>query len=417
MGKLEILIFSDCYIYGGSEKLMAFLLKNEILNRNFILKFSYRKHNEYDAGLHNENLLNREGNYPLILLSNETLFHQINYFSTPSLSKRLLKSPFFLLEKLGIYFIWNLITLIILLLRTKPDLIHINNGGYPAAKSCNILVAANFFTIKTKVIYQVNNQARECRGYFERIYDNFIKKNVNIFINASLKTKEQLVLKRNFDPEKIIVVNNCVALPEVKVCKSQIYKSLNISESSFLIVQVAFLTERKGQRYLIDALAQLFDKQLLSKENVYCAFVGNGEDEEFLKNYIIKLGLESNVFLLGYRYNSEDFIVASDLFVLPSIKDEDMPLVLLSALGYGKPIIATDIAGISQVIETNINGVLIKNDLNELTHNLGSEILRLYNDKNLRNQIGVNAKKKYYNYSPDSYGRELEIIYRSVYAI
>ena len=194
MGKLEILIFSDCYIYGGSEKLMAFLLKNEILNRNFILKFSYRKHNEYDAGLHNENLLNREGNYPLILLSNETLFHQINYFSTPSLSKRLLKSPFFLLEKLGIYFIWNLITLIILLLRTKPDLIHINNGGYPAAKSCNILVAANFFTIKTKVIYQVNNQARECRGYFERIYDNFIKKNVNIFINASLKTKEQLVL-------------------------------------------------------------------------------------------------------------------------------------------------------------------------------------------------------------------------------
>ena len=35
MGKQKILIFSDCYIYGGSEKLMAFLLKNEMLNENF----------------------------------------------------------------------------------------------------------------------------------------------------------------------------------------------------------------------------------------------------------------------------------------------------------------------------------------------------------------------------------------------
>ena len=136
MRKQKILIFSDCYIYGGSEKLMAFLLKNEILNKNFILQYSYRKHKGYDAGLKNEGLLNRKGNYPLILLSNETLFHQINDFSTFLLFKRLMKVPFFLLEKLGIYFTWNLLGLMNLLLRTKPDLIHINNGGYPAAKSC-----------------------------------------------------------------------------------------------------------------------------------------------------------------------------------------------------------------------------------------------------------------------------------------
>jgi glycosyltransferase involved in cell wall biosynthesis len=301
-------------------------------------------------------------------------------------------------------------------MKTKPDLIHINNGGYPGAKSCNILVVANFLTIKAKVIYQVNNQARECSGCFERIYDKFIHQNVNCFINASHKAKQQLVEKRNFDSSKIMVVNNCVPLPEVKINRDQIFKELNISQDSFLIVEVAFLSERKGQRYLIDALSALYKKQLLSKEKVYCAFVGNGEDEAFLKKYIDELGLNTNVFLLGYRNNSEDFISASDLFVLPSIRDEDMPLVLLTALGYGKPIIATDFAGISQVIGTNVNGVLIQNEIEMFSDNLANEIYRLYNDVSFRAGLGVNAKKSYKYYSPKTYGIKLKQIYEQIYS-
>lgn len=416
MKKQKILIFSDCYIYGGSEKLMAFLLKNEILNKSFILQYSYRKHKGYDTGLDNENLLNREGNYPLILLSNDTLFHQINQRSIPILLKKFLKVPFFLVEKLGIYFIWNLLGLMNLLVKTKPNLIHINNGGYPAAKTCNVLVVANFLTGKAKVIYQVNNQARECKGYFERIYDKFINKNVNYFINASHKAKQQLIEKRKFDSNKIMVVNNSVPLPKVKLNREQIFEELNISSDSFLIVEVAFLSERKGQRYLIDALSALYEKQLLSKEKVFCAFVGDGEQEIFLKNYIKDLGLSSNVFILGYKKNSEDYISASDLFVLPSIRDEDMPLVLLSALGYGKPIIATDFAGISQAIEPNANGILIQNDLETFTDNLANEIYRLYNDEDLRIGLGINAQKSYINYSPEMYGLKLKQIYEQIYA-
>jgi len=65
MGKHKILIFSDCYIYGGSEKLMAFLLKNEILNENFIFLYGYRKYKGYEIGLKNEGLLGRNGNTKL----------------------------------------------------------------------------------------------------------------------------------------------------------------------------------------------------------------------------------------------------------------------------------------------------------------------------------------------------------------
>jgi glycosyltransferase involved in cell wall biosynthesis len=416
MTKQKILIFSDCYIYGGSEKLMAFLLKNEILNKSFTLLYGYRKHFEYERGLVNEELLERQNNYPLFLLSNETLFHQINTIKTVSFIKKLIKVPFFLLEKIKIYFLWNLLVFIFFLRKTKPNLIHINNGGYPGAKSCNILVVANYLTIKVKIIYQVNNQASESRSDFERMYDRFIDKNVNCFINASHKAKQRLVENRKFDSDKILVVNNCVPLPELKFNREQICAELNIPLTSFLIIEVAFLSERKGQRYLIDALSNLYKKELLTKEKVFCAFIGNGEDEEFLKKHIDQLGLNSNIFLLGYRNNSEDFIAASDLFVLPSIRDEDMPLVLLSALGYGKSIIATNFAGISQVIESNWNGVLIENDLETLTDNLSNEICRLYNDEALRTEFGINAQKTYVNYSPEVYGQKLKGIYKLIYA-
>jgi glycosyltransferase involved in cell wall biosynthesis len=99
---------------------------------------------------------------------------------------------------------------------------------------------------------------------------------------------------------------------------------------------------------------------------------------------------------------------------LPSIKDEDMPLVLLSALGYGKSIIATDFAGISQVIRTNENGVLIKNDLDSFTCNLSSEVYRLYKDEDLRRTLAGNAKKAYVNYSPEMYGQKLKNIYERI---
>ncbi|WP_281231869.1 glycosyltransferase family 4 protein [Flavobacterium gelatinilyticum] len=414
MKKLKVLIFSDCYIYGGSEKLVSFLLKNEILKNNFCLLYGYRKHKEYEIGLRNERILDRNGNYSLILLSNESLFHKINLTSLPTFLKNSLKIPFYFLERFRIYFLWNLVVLIFLLLRTKPDVIHINNGGYPAAKSCNILVWANFLSLRRKIIYQVNNQARDRENFLEKFYDKFINRNVSYFINASNKAKEELIKKRNFDENKILVVNNCVPLPEVNCNREQILKDLNIPNDSFLIVEVAFLSERKGQRFLISALADLYQKKLLPKDKVYCVFIGNGEDEALLKRNIEELRLESNVFLLGYKNNSEDFISASDLFVLPSIRDEDMPLVVLSALGYGKPILSTNFAGIAQVIESNFNGVLIENDKNTFIESLANEILRLFSDQELRLYLGNNAKKSYINYSPESYGQKLKNIYEQI---
>ena len=412
----KILVFSDCYIYGGSEKLMGFLLKNEIISDEFTLLFAYRKHKDYELGLLNDGLLDRKNNFPLLLLSNETLFHKINDLVLPKFFRSIFKVPLIILEKVKVYSIWNLLIFVLLLIKTKPGLIHINNGGYPGAKSCNVLVVANYLTIKAKIVYQVNNQAQRNENWFSQIIDRFVHKNVSYFINASLKAKEQLVIQRKFDSDKILVVDNCVPLAKLKRSRSQICDELKIPESSFVITQVGFLSERKGQRYLIEAVKFLLEHYSILKDKLFLLLVGNGENEDLLRNLVNEFGLNKNVFLLGYRNDSDDFISAADVFVLPSISNEDMPLVLLTALGHGKPIIATDLAGISQVLQSGKNGILIKNNLDTLVNDLVLQIYTLYNDERLRKELSANAKLSYRRYTPENYGLRLKEIYESVFA-
>lgn len=416
MGNKKILVFSDCYLYGGSEKLMGFLLKNEIIIASTTLLFAYRKHKDYEKGLRNDNLLDRDNNYPLVLLSNETLYHKINDLAIPKFFRTIFKVPFYGLEKLNLYSVWNLVAFIILLIKTKPDIIHINNGGYPGAKSCNILVLANYLTIKAKIIYQVNNQAQKNENFISYYFDRFVYENVSYFINASIEAKEQLVVQRNFNEKKILVVDNCVPLVQLKRNRSQICEELKIPEDSFIITQVGFLSDRKGQKFLIGAVKSLINQHPKLHEQLFLLLVGNGENEAILQKIIQESGLNKNVFLLGYRNDSEDFIAAADVFVLPSISNEDMPLVLLTALGQGKPIIATDFAGISQVIQSGKNGILIKNNIVTLVDDLVLQIYSIYIDTDLREELSDQAKISYKKYTPENHGLRLKEIYESVYA-
>jgi glycosyltransferase involved in cell wall biosynthesis len=416
MGNKKILVFSDCYIYGGSEKLMGFLLKNEIISDAYTLLFAYRKHKDYELGLLNDGLLDRKNNFPLLLLSNETLFHKIDDLALPKFFRSLFKVPLLILEKARFYSMWNLLIFILLLIKTKPGLIHVNNGGYPGAKSCNVLVFANYLTLKAKIIYQVNNQAQKNENWLSYPVDRFVHKNVSYFINASLKAKEQLVVQRKFNSDKILVVDNCVPLAKLKRSRSQICDELKIPGDSFVITQVGFLSERKGQRFLIEAVKTLMDQHSILRDKLFLLLVGNGENEDLLRNLVNEFRLDKNVFLLGYRNDSDDFIAAADLFVLPSISNEDMPLVLLTALGQGKPIIATDFAGISQVLQSGKNGILIKKDLETLVADLVLQIYTMYSNESLRNELSANAKLSYRKYTPENYGLRLKEIYESVHA-
>ncbi|WP_423147459.1 glycosyltransferase family 4 protein [Rubrolithibacter danxiaensis] len=415
MNRKKILVFSDCYIYGGSERLISFLIKNEIIKAHFEVYFSYRAHSSYNIGMKDDyRNVSKQLIFPLMLLSNETLFFKINCLQLPFLVKAVMKLPFYILQKFQIYTLWNAVILFLLLKKVKPDIVHVNNGGYPAAKNCNLLVWINKIFHEATVIYQVNNQAQKRKAVWDVFFDRKIVSYVDKFITASFLAKNSLITNRKFDSEKIVVFNNCVEPSTVKRSRAEVLKDLQLSKSKFLIVQVAFLTKRKGQAYLIEAIDQLVKERKDIEDTIQVLLIGDGEDEKKLKDIVTTKGLEKIFSFLGYRTDSPDYISACNIFVLPSISHEDMPLVILTALQLGKPIIASDFAGIAQAIQSGENGILVNCETKNLSRNLAESIKRLYDDPDFCTKLSNAAKDSFQNYTPEKYGRSLVKLYQEV---
>ncbi len=114
-----------------------------------------------------------------------------------------------------------------------------------------------------------------------------------------------------------------------------------IRGSTVRLVTVGELTKNKGQRYAIEAVAELREHGI---DAIY-VIVGEGEDSELLQSLSKKLGVEDRVFFAGSIPNAAQNLAGFDVFVLPSIK-EGTPYVLLEAARVGIPIVATDVVDV-----------------------------------------------------------------------
>ncbi|MCS6294539.1 MAG: glycosyltransferase [Nitrospira sp.] len=122
-----------------------------------------------------------------------------------------------------------------------------------------------------------------------------------------------------------------------------------------LLVTVARLTQPKGHCDLIEALALLRNQW----PQLQCVCVGDGELRQPLEKLAAARGLSSMCRFVGSRDDVMDFYAAADVVVLPS-HSEGFPFVILEALAMGKPVIATSVNGVPEVIEHMKTGLLVK---------------------------------------------------------
>ena len=117
---------------------------------------------------------------------------------------------------------------------------------------------------------------------------------------------------------------------------------------------VARLNAQKGLPLLLDAAARIADTH-----DFVIDVIGDGEGRAGLEEQIVRLGLSEHVRLLGWRSSDEvrDALSASRAMVLPSFA-EGLPVVLMEALALGRPVIATSIAGIPELVD-HANGWLV----------------------------------------------------------
>jgi len=161
-----------------------------------------------------------------------------------------------------------------------------------------------------------------------------------------------------------------------------------------IILFMSHITQQKGLHLLLYVLPSL-----ITRENDVSLFVvGGGDFLDDAKKMAFQLGINNRVIFTG-MVDTEllpDYINASDIFVLPTLRKEGLPLSILEAMACKIPVITTNIGGNPSVVKNGVNGILIPpGNINELEKNL----ILLLRDKNLSDQLAENgyhiAKQKF----------------------
>lgn len=129
-------------------------------------------------------------------------------------------------------------------------------------------------------------------------------------------------------------------------------KEFNIPSDAIKILSVGELIPRKNHEVIIRALENL------KEYNVFYFIAGDGELKQYLQKLIDNLGLNSKVFLLGYRTDISALCNSVDIFALPSVH-EGLSVALMEAMGCGKPVIASKIRGNIDLIDEEKGGYLV----------------------------------------------------------
>ena len=295
----------------------------------------------------------------------------------------------------------------------NPDIIHINNGGYPAATSCYAAVkAAGSCGIK-HVIYMVNNMAMDYSHplrWFDRGLDSVVKKTVSYFITGSNNAGKRLEEAIAVPIEKRRVIRNGITPRKATMTTSSFKKLYNIPEGKLVFSEIANLEERKGHRVLLQAIKRLRERG--EAGNVHYVLEGTGPLKTEIEAYIQDNQLNDIVSLIQVKA-IYDLYQATDVLILPSIHTEDFPNTIIEAMGQGIPAIGTRIAGIPEQIIDHQNGLLIDpSDVDQLA----AAIKEMADNNDLRESSSRNAKEAFENnYTAEISVRNYCKLYESLY--
>lgn len=194
---------------------------------------------------------------------------------------------------------------------------------------------------------------------------------------ANSEGLKELALKTSHD-QKISVIHNGIDISEFKPDLTKADKN-----KEFSIICVSRLIERKGIRFLIEAIGKLKDR------DIKLTLVGEGNQEKELKELAVNLGISDRVDFKGYMNHDSiaELYKNSDVFVLPSL-NEGMSNALLEAMASGLPVIVTDTGGTAELVDGN--GVIVPmGDLEAIVEAISG----LFNNPEMCQQMSIKSRR------------------------
>jgi glycosyltransferase involved in cell wall biosynthesis len=228
------------------------------------------------------------------------------------------------------------------------------------------------------------------RSMVHRIFGSIIKATSKKVIAVSDAVYQNWL--PSIGAEKLVRIYNGIPIETSSSIHSTIREELNLASNELLIGMIGRLNLHKGQFYFLDIA-----KELIKKNNdlklvlAGDAFSGYEYLYEKLENSIKNAGLEKHVFYLGYRTDISQIMKGLDIFVLPSIKPDPFPTVVLEAMSLEVPVVATAQGGALEQVLDGVTGIHIPIDNPSLS---AQKMEPLLLDAALRKSYGKKGKER-----------------------
>ena len=191
----------------------------------------------------------------------------------------------------------------------------------------------------------------------------------------------------------------------------EVREEFALPPNSNLIGVFAKVSPIKGQDLLIEGLPQVLD----THPNTYVLFVGSADTPfaQRAKQRSRELKVDSHVLFTGMRTDVARLMQAVDIVALPS-RSETFGMAILEAMALGKPVVATRVGGLPELVRDGETGLLVDSAAASLAHALS----QLLTSAELRNHLGKSASafaRRYY--TPERMARDIEAVYLQALAV
>jgi glycosyltransferase involved in cell wall biosynthesis len=349
---------SDCDFFAGCENMLVNFFGDPRVQAAYALSFSCRWSPQYEQGLRR-----RCAQTPVLerpALVSGTLFTRHAARLPKPLALLLRGLNYVLLVRYWVV-LWNALVLYGAWRGRGIDVLHINNGGYPAALSCLSAALAAKWCAIPNVVMVVNNIAQQGRyryWWLDRPLDHLVGNSVDRFVTGSRHAGGVLRAVLRLPPQRFSTLHNGIAERGVTESAAATRARLGVAPGAMVFGMVALLEWRKGHRVLLEAVARL--PALLQGDDMPLFLIeGDGPDRRELERLVAQWQLAPWVRFIGVESHVFNFVAALDVMLLPSVANEDFPNVILEAMSLGKAVIASRLAGTPEQIEDGVTGVLV----------------------------------------------------------
>jgi starch synthase (maltosyl-transferring) len=205
----------------------------------------------------------------------------------------------------------------------------------------------------------------------------------------------------------LTVIPNGVDIGRFSDAKPASLRDLGVAPGRRAIAHVGRLDRQKGLSWLLETLPRIFNR--LPQHDLL--LVGDGPQRQLLERSAVRLGLDKKVHFLGFRRDVPAILAASDLLVLAS-RWEGMPNVVLEAMASGRPVVATDVEGVGDLLGPSAGPQMVSpND----PEGFADKVVAILSDAPLAARLGEeNRLRAAEQFSPESMAAGYARLYNSL---